>query len=817
MRTENIPESILRTTDGASVPLQGVSVRGLLRDMAAEITVEQKYTNPRDTNIEAVYTFPLPVGAVLLGLELEIGDRRLSGQIVEKKAAERKYEEAVSGGDTAVMLEESGAGLFTLNFGNLMAGESALIRYRYSMLLSWQGDRLRLLLPTTLAPRYGDPLEAGLLSHQVPETSLLVEYPFDLEFVIEGNLAECAISSPTHAIATSSVDGRVKLSLAGNASLDRDFVMLLRGGAENMARFTADEQQAGQSVALASLRIPRISERDEAPLSVKIMIDCSGSMAGVSIAQARKAALEILNQLRPGDSFNVSLFGSEVQHFWGDLVPAEARYISAAWKKIENLDANLGGTETGKALQSVYRMGKATTRLQKVKSKIEGTVRASIGSLPAQRAGQSQILLITDGQVWEYKKIIEEAVESNHRVFTVGVGLATVEGLVGELATRTGGACELVAPQEGMTESVLNQFYRLRQPMVELSGVSFETAPLWMTPLPKVAFAGDTVHVFAGFAEATAHNVTLSACTEDGQVLTAQSRVEKSDWTELPRMAAATRIRHSVAEDEQRSLALQYQLLTRYTNFLVVADRADKAEDLPELATIAHMLPAGWGGTGVDRYDIPMFCRKVSNASVPTLEVSMSVMSSERYYSRRSTSVAEPMLDSYDIPAFLRRQEDSSAPSVKDNSTTLTKFRRSQIEMPPEDEILDGTPIAFIANLHASLAGFLKIQALPSIIDELVDYGLPEQVAIGLREISSENGSERLTVSAFLMALMDSPVLANVFERGLTRLIQGAWKRSQEDAKVLAYLQSRLINVTRETWNWDTCPESNIQKSSAFA
>jgi hypothetical protein len=137
--------------------------------------------------------------------------------------------------------------------------------------------------------------------------------------------------------------------------------------------------------------------------------------------------------------------------------------------------------------------------------------------------------------------------------------------------------------------------------------------------------------------------------------------------------------------------------------------------------------------------------------------------------------------------------------------------------MPPEDEILDGTPIAFIANLHASLAGFLKIQALPSTIDELVDYGLPEQVAIGLREKSSENGSERLTVSAFLMALMDSPVLANVFERGLTRLIQGAWKRSQEDAKVLAYLQSRLINVTRETWNWDTCPESNIQKSSAFA
>jgi hypothetical protein len=39
----------------------------------AEVAVEQSYCNPRDTNIEAVYSFPLPLGAVLLGLEVEIG------------------------------------------------------------------------------------------------------------------------------------------------------------------------------------------------------------------------------------------------------------------------------------------------------------------------------------------------------------------------------------------------------------------------------------------------------------------------------------------------------------------------------------------------------------------------------------------------------------------------------------------------------------------------------------------------------------------------------------------------------------------------
>ena len=108
-----------------------------------------------------------------------------------------------------------------MNFGNLMAGESAVIRYRYAMVLSWQGEQLRLLLPTMLAPRYGNPFKAGLLSHQVPETSLTVDYPFDLEFLIEGSLVDSKISSPTHAIATSRTDTGVKLSLTNAALLDR--------------------------------------------------------------------------------------------------------------------------------------------------------------------------------------------------------------------------------------------------------------------------------------------------------------------------------------------------------------------------------------------------------------------------------------------------------------------------------------------------------------------------------------------------------------------------------------------------------------------
>src|SRR3990167_5780690 len=113
--------AILEDSKGGDVALKGVNVRGRLHGLMAEVEVEQTYVNPQETNIEAIYTFPLPLGATLLGLEVDIADKKLTGSVVEKKQAERQYEDAITDGDSAIMLEEAGPGLYTVSFGNLMA------------------------------------------------------------------------------------------------------------------------------------------------------------------------------------------------------------------------------------------------------------------------------------------------------------------------------------------------------------------------------------------------------------------------------------------------------------------------------------------------------------------------------------------------------------------------------------------------------------------------------------------------------------------------------------------------------------------------
>jgi Ca-activated chloride channel family protein len=158
--------SALTGLGGERVALYDVSVTADLQDLLAEVTVSQTYRDDERVNIEALYTFPLPLDAALLELEVEIGGGVLKGIVVEKKAAEEKYEDAVEAGDAAVMLEAIEPGLHTMNVGNLLPQETAKITFRSAILYRWAGDRLRFFPPTTIAPRFG---ESPHLPHQAPE------------------------------------------------------------------------------------------------------------------------------------------------------------------------------------------------------------------------------------------------------------------------------------------------------------------------------------------------------------------------------------------------------------------------------------------------------------------------------------------------------------------------------------------------------------------------------------------------------------------------------------------------------------------------
>jgi len=86
----------------------------------------------------------------------------------------------------------------------------------------------------------------------------------------------------------------------------------------------------------------------------------------------------------------------------------------------------------------------------------------------------------------------------------------------------------------------------------------------------------------------------------------------------------------------------------------------EKASNMPELHKVKQMLPAGWGGAGMDQVQYMRTSMSLScDDSISDMFSSPTVMRSRGANSPQSRMLEISGTGHYDIPAFLRRQVDS--------------------------------------------------------------------------------------------------------------------------------------------------------------
>ena len=200
-----------------------------LKGNLLQCDVRQRFFNPAETgNVEITYTCPLPFGAVLLGVEVTLNDKTLKGDVKARKEAREQYETSIAKGDSAFLVAVNPDGSVSMELGNLLAGESCEILLSYAQVLQVTQGSLRVMLPTTIAPRFGDAVQdGGFEPHSAPYASQSAQYPFSVEVKIEGALAGARIGSPSHSLAMQVHDGVAVFTLASQAWLDRDLILVL--------------------------------------------------------------------------------------------------------------------------------------------------------------------------------------------------------------------------------------------------------------------------------------------------------------------------------------------------------------------------------------------------------------------------------------------------------------------------------------------------------------------------------------------------------------------------------------------------------------
>jgi len=568
------PTGLIHSGDQA-VALQGVSIDIEARGASALVRMRQRYLNTEDQAIDASYLFPLEEGSALVGFKVHTGGKSLVGQLLERDEAFEQYDDALEAGHGAYLLDQERPNAFTAQVGKIKSGQEATIEISYVSSLSFEGDKVRLMIPTVVAPRYV-PRESGALGESDQERwasprHAEVPYGLTLNALIEGAPLSCEVSSPSHPISVMMTERSIKVSLACELEeLNRDFILnysALPSLSDGVAHL--ERSEGGEAFIALTFKAPAASDQSEqrdrfASAELHCVLDCSGSMYGEPIQQAKRALGLLFRSLEEGQLFNLWCFGCDFKTMWPSARPFNQENLTQALAYLKRVDADLGGTEIMQPLQELFK------RLR-------------------ERERFANVVLLTDGQVSNEAEVISSCQKNQGlvRVMSFGLGDGVSEHLVRGCARVSNGVAEFIAQGERIEPKVLRVAKRLSQPLLQLKSLKLGERELSLVR-PYALFEGDLITAYAHLDAAPEHlpeSVELMAGAQRCTLPLSEVGAIKSDELaeRAPLQTLWARERLNQLEDEPSELlahALKYGLCSSKTSFVAVEEREESELEL---------------------------------------------------------------------------------------------------------------------------------------------------------------------------------------------------------------------------------------------
>ena len=408
-------------------------------------TLSQTFNNPsQNTVAQARYTFPLYDGVSVGKYTITYGDKTLKGIVQQKDKAKETYDAAVERGETAGLLESLPAGVFGVTLGNLPAKTDVHVAIEYCGELKHDAaiDGLRYMLPTSIAPRYGE--YPGELLKSTAGNGGGVSIVVDVDM---NKNAIRKVQSPSHPIAVSlgaisSQDSQAafdqsKASAAltlGTAELAGDFVLQLLFDDISKPQAILEQHLDLPSRAIMATFVPKFNLETSYP-EIVFIADQSGSMQGDNNTALVSALRIFLKSLPIGVHFNIIAFGSGLKALWPKSQAYNERNVKAAIAFVDTFQAGYGGTDI----------------LQPVKTAFE----QRLGDMPLE------IMLLTDGEIWGEQQLFELISsqvgkhDAGARFFTLGVGSHVSHTLVEGVARAGNGFAQFVTQGEETDRKVV--------------------------------------------------------------------------------------------------------------------------------------------------------------------------------------------------------------------------------------------------------------------------------------------------------------------------------------------------------------------------
>jgi len=415
-----------------SVPLTYVHVDVLVVDRVANHKHTQTFRNDELSPIETTYIFPLPDGASVSGFSASFSSdgRHLDGVIERRPKAKHVFQEAVHQGGQAALLEQERPDVFQASVGNLSPGEEVIVTCEYCLELPVENGAVRLTIPSHVGrrciPSEDDVVRSSEVFKNLQSSRVAVGACFSARVSCNvGAAGVAAVESPTHpdiAVETYSDEPHTATVCFEARSLEKD--MVLRITPRDLFEPTVAWEESAEhgTHALMLSLVPKF-ELPMHKVEAVFVLDCSRSMKGSRMKQARRAIQIFLRSLPVGCRFNIVRFGGSFKSIWASSAPYNEENLTAATSYVDEIRADMPGTKMLDPLRSVLA--------------------------EAPKDGFSrQVFVLTDGKVTNEQAVISLVQDSAHRVFALGIGHGVSTFLVKGIAHASGGQARFVRDGE---------------------------------------------------------------------------------------------------------------------------------------------------------------------------------------------------------------------------------------------------------------------------------------------------------------------------------------------------------------------------------
>lgn len=582
------------------LPLEHTEAEITVEGSIQLVTVRQVYGNPYEDPIEAIYVFPLPESGAVYSMDMEIGDRRIEGDIRERQEAVRIYEEAISHGQTAALLEQERPNIFTQTVGNILPGDNIVIEIKYAAPVDYDDGTWQVVYPMVVGPRFipEGVDDADRISPEIVPEGTRSGYDIELSMTVNPGMPVREFDSENHAVSTAiGDDGILTVELSREHEIpNRDFVFKYRTAGDEIG--TGVVSHYGDLGGHFMLMLEPDAEVDPdliAPKEIFFVVDNSGSMSGQPMEVAKETVRQFVEGMNPGDSFQIMRFSETASAMSREPLENTPRNIQ---RGIEYIDA-------------MYGMGGTMM--------IEG-VRACVG-YPEDPERMRYIIFLTDGYIGNETEILSElrtTLGENMRLFSIGVGSSTNRYLIEGLAEEGRGYATYVGLNQDPKTAVEDIYEKINNPY--LVNIDIDWGDLDVTDVyPREIrdlYDGEPLVVVGRYDEPGRDEITISGTVggRSWEQTMSVRLVSRGGSEAADRLWARNRIHHlnrlmldapysgkpvEGLVEQVIGTSLDYAVLSEYTAFVAVDQYVRTDGSAPEVIGIPVNMPEGVSYEGV--------------------------------------------------------------------------------------------------------------------------------------------------------------------------------------------------------------------------